>query len=335
MHARLRGDHDQALAHFRRAKALRPDSLLALGHLATALIRGGAISEGLAAWVLADHLVGAYSQDGACAVWDGRALGSDRLLIITSYGFGDTLQFLRFVRHLREREPAARLAILIAPQLARLARDSGLFEAVHDAPVDRTAFDWQITQTQLPLALNIGAEDLLRFEPYLRVDPGAVAAAASWLPVRQPGRKRVGLRWSGKPLDFDAKRSIPFAALRPLFAVTNIDWVALVESADALAGLGEHALHDASAHLADFHATGALMCNLDLTISVDTSVVHLGGALGLPVWLIARPDPEWRWGEGGPGNPWYGSVRVFRHARGFDWDALVADMALALRAWAH
>jgi hypothetical protein len=77
------------------------------------------------------------------------------------------------------------------------------------------------------------------------------------------------------------------------------------------------------------------MRNLDLVISVDTSTVHLGGALGVPTWLIARPDYEWRWGESGEQAPWYASVRVFRHPpRTLDWAALVEGMARALRAWA-
>jgi hypothetical protein len=102
-----------------------------------------------------------------------------------------------------------------------------------------------------------------------------------------------------------------------------------------LAGLGEHPLLDVSGHLVDFYATGALMQQLDLVISVDTSTVHLGGALGRPTWLIARPDYEWRWGERGAQAPWYASVWVFRHPpQRLDWAAVVADVGQALGDWA-
>jgi tetratricopeptide (TPR) repeat protein len=329
------GRHDESLALFRRALAHNPDSLLAIGLTAVTLLGQGALREGWQVYARADELVGAYPQAQDCPVWQGEPLGTQRLLIICAYGYGDVMQFLRFVGQLREREPGARLALHIAPPLSRLARQTGWFDIIFEGEPDRAICDWQISTMRLPLALGSGNADVPRHDACLRIAPEDIAEASGWLPPRRPGVKRVGLRWYGRPLHFDAKRSIPFGRLAPLFEVPGIEWVALTEDAQALAGLGEHRLLDASSHLTDFYATGALMHQLDLVISVDTSTVHLAGALGLPVWMLARPDYEWRWGDRGESTPWYRSLRIFRHAPGtFDQDAQVERTAQALREWA-
>lgn len=143
------------------------------------------------------------------------------------------------------------------------------------------------------------------------------------------------MRWAGRIAEYDTKRSIPFQLFKRLFVdLPDIDWVALVEDGEALRALQPHPLLDVSAHLADLYATGAVACNLDLIICVDTSIAHLAGALGLPTWMAARPDLGWRWGETGDTGPWYGSVRVFRHAPGsFDWEAVVDRIEGELAAW--
>jgi tetratricopeptide (TPR) repeat protein len=324
------GRPDAALAHFRRAVALRPVSVNARVGLAMALIRCGALQKGLSEWVTGEYLAGCYGAQPACPVWDGRPLERDRLLILTVNYFGDVIQFLRFARYLRAREPHARLSIQIQPALASLAAHTGLFEAVYTGEVARDGFDWQVTQTHLALLLDVPLEEVSRFEPYLQIPAEQVLAAASWLPARRPGRLRVGLRWAGMPKLADGKRSLPFAMLQPLFDVPDVDWVALVENPAMLAGLGAHPLIDVSEHLVDFCATGALMSHLDLIITVDTSIVHLAGALKLPAWLLPRPDPEWRWGATGASSPWYSSVRIFRHPQVYDPGAVVSDMAVAL-----
>ncbi|HEX4329869.1 MAG TPA: hypothetical protein VH105_23985 [Burkholderiales bacterium] len=321
----------QALEHFRRAVALRPADPLARVYVATALMRQGALQEGLAQWVIAECLGGTYANRAICPVWDGRPLGGARLLILTHSGYGDVIQFLRFAHHLRAREPRARLNLLIRAPLARLAQATGLFESVYTGAPEGEGFDWQVSQTHLPLLLGVEAPQLRSFEPYLQADAARLEAAQRWLPPRAAGRLRIGLRWAGHPGPFDAKRSVPLAALQPLFEVEGVDWVSLAEEPDATAlQLG---IADASAHLSDFYATAALMRQLDLVIAVDTSVAHLAGALALPTWLIARPDPDWRWGLEGEATPWYGSVRVFRHppGTGVNWAAIARDLAAALR----
>lgn len=327
------GRHDAALAHFRRAHAIRPMSTRIMGDLAVALLGDGRITEGLSTWVVGDYIAGLYPQADYCPIWDGRPLAGARLLVVTYFGQGDIIQFMRFARMLRQREPEAHLAITIPDSLARVAAASGCFDAVHGIGVDRKMFDWQVSQIQLGLLLDATMSDISACVPYLAVPASLTAAAGTWLPPRRPGSRRVGLRWYGNAGPFDTKRSMPFEALRPLFCVPDIEWVALTEEPEQLERVASHPLLEASTRLGDFLDTAALVDTLDLVISVDTSVAHLSCALGLAVWVMARPDYEWRWGRNGEFSSWYPTARVFRHRAGFDWGAMVAEIEVALRRW--
>jgi len=326
------GDARAALAHYRRAVAARPGDVGARVGLAMGLLRCGELQDGFGEWVLAEYLAGEFTRESNSPVWDGRPLRADRVLILTSNGHGDVIQLLRFARELRRREPLARLSIQLRPGLARLAAATGWFEQVFVGPIEQDIFDWQVSLTHLPQLLDLTMAELRGDAPYLTVPPADIAQAAAWLPPRREGRLRVGLRWNGNPGPFNERRSVPFDALRPLFEVQGIDWVAVVEDAASLAVLGEHPLLDLTAHLTDFQATGALLRQLDLFISVDTSTAHLAGALHLPAWILTQPCPEWRWGQFETATPWYGSLRLFRHRRGFDWEAMVGEIRDALAA---
>jgi hypothetical protein len=133
--------------------------------------------------------------------------------------------------------------------------------------------------------------------------------------------RRVGLVWAGNPRstapgsDIDSRRSIDPALLAPLAEVPGIEWHSLQLGPAARCGARlapGFRLRDMTAQIGDFADTAALMANLDLVISVDTSVVHVAGAIGAPTWMLNRFDSHWRWGPDGEATPWYPSVRIFR-----------------------
>lgn len=326
------GLYPRALDHFRRALALRADLPMPRTFLAGALLRQGLLREGLTEWVMAEIGGGIYSNRDTCPVWAGQPLGQRRLLLIAHSGFGDIIQYLRFGRLLREREPQAHIALLVNGAMARLAQGMGCFDAVHRDGVGES-FDFQVTQTQLALLLDVQPADLLAGYPYLRAPQEAVQAAAAWLPpCADATRLRVGLRWSGSSSLLRARRSMTLAHCAPLFAVAGVEWVALVEDAAAASEARAHGLVAVSDRISDFQDTAALMANLDLVISVDTSIANLGGALGVPTWVMCGAGADWRWGKTGTASPWYASARVFRHPpEGLDWAAMVAQVARALR----
>lgn len=152
-----------------------------------------------------------------------------------------------------------------------------------------------------------------------------------------PGLK-VGISWRGgthqsrSPL-----RSLALADWEPLLEIPGVSFVSLQYTAGADAEVQalrdrayEHVTHWPAA-IADYEDTAALVCALDLTVSVCTAVIHLAGALGRPVWVMAPYAPEWRYGHAGTAMPWYTSARLFRQEKADDWSAVLRGVATALR----
>ena len=146
-------------------------------------------------------------------------------------------------------------------------------------------------------------------------------------------RRRIGLVWAGNPEHHnDARRSVPTSALAPLAALQGIDWVNIQRGARGPELTIMHRLPAPSPRIADFADTAALIDTLDLVIAVDTSVAHLAGALGKPVWIMLPHAPDWRWMRDRSDSPWYTSAGLFRQPRAGDWDAVVGQVVAALGA---
>jgi len=192
-----------------------------------------------------------------------------------------------------------------------------------------SALDLECPLPSLPFALGLTLARVPEDVPYLTPDPARVAAWAARVAML-PGR-RVGLAWAGNPFHVDdARRSIPPALLAPLLAVPDVSFVGLQPGRPRAAPQ----IHDWTADLHDFADTAALVQTLDLTISVDSAVAHLAGALGRPVWLLNRFDTDWRWLREGDGCPWYPTLRQFRQPAPADWPSAVAAAATCLATWA-
>ncbi|HEX3407385.1 MAG TPA: tetratricopeptide repeat protein [Caulobacteraceae bacterium] len=268
-----------------------------------------------------------------CPDWEGEPLAGKRLLVFAEQGFGDTLQFVRFVPRLASL--GAQLTLLVEPPLKRLlAASLPDMEVMDQLPAD-AAFDAQAAMLCLPRLTGVTEATVPAATPYLAVDPTAAAGWASRL-ATLPGR-RVGLVWAGAarrehPANaaIDARRSLRLAQLAPL-AAADVQFVSLQigePAAEAAPpGLG---LVDWTAEIGDFADTAALVAGLDLVITVDTSVAHLAGALGRPVWILSRFDGCWRWLEDRDDSPWYPTARIFRQPAPGVWDAVIASVAAAL-----
>jgi len=169
--------------------------------------------------------------------------------------------------------------------------------------------------------------------PYVHADASRVA---SWRDALLPDESwlRVGLVWAGRPQQWDdRKRTISLAMLAPLAAVTGVTFYSLQKgpaAAEAAAPPPGMKLVDPSARIADFSDTAALASLLDLVVTIDTSVAHLAGAMGLPVWVLTAHAPDWRYHLGREDNPWYPTMRLFRQQRDGDWTGAIARVAAAL-----
>jgi Tfp pilus assembly protein PilF len=259
------------------------------------------------------------------------------ILICAEQGLGDSLQFCRYVPLLAAM---AKVVLLVPKPLQQiLAKLDGTARIITEGD-DLPQFDAWIPMMSLPLAFGTTVATIPSAVPYLFAD---AKRTSHWRGRLEPlhGR-RVGLVWSGSPRVDDPKshlvdlrRSITLECLAPLGSDSEVSFVSLQKgeaAAQARTPPDGLVLHDWSADLDDFLDTAALIDALDLVISVDTSVAHLAGALGKPVWILNRFDQCWRWLSGRTDSPWYPTARLFQQEFPGDWAGVIQQVATALRA---
>lgn len=247
--------------------------------------------------------------------WDGQA--ALPLLVTAEQGLGDTLQFIRYAPMVKARVP--RLVIAVQPPLLTLLQ--------HSFP------DLELIGADAPIPQGLATHCRLLDLPQWFNAPNTAyltAPALPW-PLALP-HPCFGLVWAGNPAHLnDANRSLPLSALAPIIAPFAKHGVSLQKGpqAAALATCGLP-LHDGGARCADFADTAALIQQLDLVITVDTSVAHLAGGLGKLVWLLLPYDPDWRWQHQRRDTPWYPMMTLYRQVKPQDWHAPLAQLAADL-----
>lgn len=270
---------------------------------------------------------------------DAVARSGKRLLVVPEQGYGDSLQFVRYLPLLLER--FSQVGYICPQPLRRLyeqslsARWPGLV-MLDDAYADVSGWDYQCPLMSLPMAFGTRV-DTIPAPVYLQADAEHSAAWRARLDaLPEPGLPRVGIVWAGgqSGLTGDMARSLPFARLAPLLATHGVRWISLQKTSDdtrrADAGASAR-LIDWMDEVTDFADTAALIDNLDLVIAVDTSVAHLAAAMGKPVWLLNRFAGCWRWLRQRDDSPWYPGMRIFTQPQRGDWSDVLSRVTLALQ----
>jgi hypothetical protein len=266
--------------------------------------------------------------------WHGEPIEQRTLLIHAEQGFGDTLQFVRFVPLAAQR--AARVVLEVQPQLLPLLAPAAQAWRVTLIPqgAPRPAADLQCPLLSLPLALGTSFDTLPGRTPYLDVPP---TYGRKWRgSLGGQAKRKVGIAWSGR-IQQNETRSMPLAALDPLFALDGIDWIVLQPalSEDERAALDAHpraaSIHRFDTRIGDFADTAAIIERLDEVVSIDTSIAHLAGALRKPLWLMLPFAPDWRWFDGDTRSPWYPGATLVRQPRPGAWGEVVDAVANELR----
>jgi hypothetical protein len=335
--AQWRKDYQSSIAHLQRAIALDPANRGSYVALAQSLFAAGRYDEGWRCFEAREGGLGQHPRPRG--LWDGSPIPGGALGVVAEEGIGDTIQFCRYVATVRDR--VARVYLVVDGQYAALAPLLREMDGIDAVVTDRrTGPPINAYVPVMTLAHLAGASPAHPLDvPYLRAPPEREArwrARLGETPLR-----RVGLVWGGNPRstarasDIDSRRSIDPALLAPLAEVPGIEWHSL-QLGPAAARAGRLAaafrLRDMTEHIGDFADTAALIANLDLVISVDTSVVHVAGAIGAPTWMLNRFDSCWRWGPDGDATGWYPSVRIFRQPAFGDWPSVVAAVRDALAA---
>ena len=324
---------DEAFATLQRSLAAAPNDAQTLFYLATLQLLTGDFEQGWLArearWRLPS--VGLVDRGFSGPLWRGdQPLEGKTILLHSDEGLGDAIQFARYVPLVAAL--GARVILEVEPPIQRLLGGvEGVAECVGRSSAP--AFDLHCPLGALPLAFGTRLDTIPLAQGYVPAPPAArVKAWQDRLGART--RFRVGLVWAGNPdHKNDHNRSMALRTLAPLLDC-GVQFVSLqkgIRDQDR-SFLAEHPdIVDLTEHLTDFSETAALMGCLDLVISVDTSVAHLAGALGVPVWTLVPFNPDWRWLLNRDDSPWYQSMRLFRqHERG-NWASVVDEVRAELK----
>jgi tetratricopeptide (TPR) repeat protein len=358
----LQGDVVEGPALLRRAVELAPDWPVAHVNLGIFFVRERRWSEALAAFHAAldadpgcvyarfcesnlylmqgDYARGYGMYDAHRAVyphryrerrWDGSPLAGRTILLYAQHGLGDTLQFVRYVPRVAALGGRVLLQVQSAllPLLGRMPGAERVFATTENGG----PFDCQASLLELPAILGDTLETIPAEVPYLRADPALRARWAARL-ASDDGFK-VGIAWHGTPEQKDGL--IRRCALRDLAPLWNVPGVS-VYSLQVGAGSEELTMEVPVRDLGGidresgaFMDTAAVMESLDLVVTIDTSVVHLAGGLGRPVWMVVPYWADWRWMVDRADSPWYPTMRIFRQPRPGAWTPVFAEVAAALR----
>jgi tetratricopeptide (TPR) repeat protein len=326
---------DQARHHYSEALRLQPDFPEARLNRAHLRLLEGDYEHGWvdyeSRWLMKDAEPFRCHQE----LWDGSLLVGRTILLHWEQGMGDTLQFVRFVPLVKDK--GGRVILTCQPRLFDLlSRCKGFDQLIrHGDPLPE--FDVHAPLATLPKLLGITVETIPADVPYLFAAP---AQLEHWRRELPPGDTlKVGIAWQGNPrYGGDRHRSIPLVYFLPLARIPGVQMYSLQKSdgADQLQSLAPGTgILDLAARLDErggaFMDTAAALKNLDLVITCDTSIGHLAGGLGVPVWTLLSFNSDWRWMLDRHDSPWYPTIRLFRQQRPGDWAEVFMQVADALR----
>jgi tetratricopeptide (TPR) repeat protein len=326
--------YDEAEASIRKALRIDPGKISAHWNLSLTLLRTGRMEEGWREheWRWKKEIFQRFVFGFTQPRWNGsQTLAGKTILLTAEQGFGDSIQFARYALPLVQR--GAKVLILAPRGLLELFSASlpiaGAFHTTHDLP----PFDFHIPLLSLPLAFGTTLESIPAEVPYLKPPWSRGIAWKQKLPPRSA--IRVGLVWAGSPTHTnDMHRSLSLSMIEPLLQVSSCEFVVLqkeiaeddkriIDAHPDLLVVGEE--------FGDFSDTAAVISMLDLVITVDTSVAHLAGAMGKPVWILIPLLADWRWMRLRTDSPWYPTAKLYRRPPDSSWEAVIQRLCVDLR----
>ncbi len=325
--------HADAVASFDKAIGLQKDYADANFNRALSLLTLGDLSRGFEQyeWRWKRSGMTDTRRGYGKPLWLGEyPLARKTILLHAEQGLGDTIQFARYAPLLARAGATVRLEV--PPELKTLLAGLEGVASCHARGETLPAYDVHCPLGSLPLALKTEPGNIPTGIPYLHADEIRLAKWRSAL-AALPG-KRVALAWAGNVSHAnDRNRSIDLKLLEPLFSIEGISFLSIqreLRGNDAEV-LARHAnVTHLGGELADMADTAAIAALADLTISVDTSVVHLAGSLARPVWVMLPFAPDWRWTLTGDSSPWYPQARLFRQPALGDWPSAIATLRAEL-----
>ncbi|MGC2603824.1 MAG: tetratricopeptide repeat protein [Rhodomicrobium sp.] len=330
------GRFGEAMDDFKRSLALDPSLVEGHSNLGALQLLLGDFKRGWEGYEYRKLWGGECKVDAKALwpVWNGELIAGKKLLVLDEAAHGDIILLARYFPILAALGAGA--TFLCRPRMLELLKKvPGVRLTAEIGPSER--FDYQVHLFSLPRVLKTRLQTIPPRVPYIEAEP---ALAAKWAERLGSHGFKIGIAWQGNPdPKVDMARAAPLGAFAPLAALPEVRLISLQKgfgtdqiesSAVKVETLGKD--FDSGPHA--FLDTAAVMANLDLIISVDTSVAHLAGAMGRPVFVALKHVPEWRWMLNRNDSPWYPAMRLFRQSARGDWNGVFAEMARAVEAMA-
>jgi Flp pilus assembly protein TadD len=332
-----RGERELAKVQFREGIAREPEGAAAHMGLGELLLSLGEYLPGWTEYAWRNRLDQARGTlpKMHAAPWNGMRIPGGKILLVADQGYGDMIQFARFIPRVRERVP--HLIIGWGPEVTALLGSHADITQCFDKWPDVPPHDAYVLLSSLPQIFHIEMHNIPVPVPYLRANPERIAHWRTRFDnVLPAGKLRVGIAWAGRPTHpNNARRTLRLEKFHPFLSNDDVAFVTLQKPfppEDRAYAATRPNLLDISADLENFAETGAVMEALDLVISVDTAIVHLAGALNRPAWVLIPEPADWRWLLDREDSVWYNSLRLFRQQKPTEWDPVLARVAAALAA---
>ena len=327
------GKLEEAAASYNRAIELKPDYVDAQLNKAFISLLKGNYKDGWQGYEWRLHTKNYVHRTFQQPMWNGSPLKGKTILIHTEQGIGDNIQFVRYLPMVQAQ--GGRVIFECLPELVNLLRHcAGIDKIITKSPsgISSEQFDVHVPLLSLPGLFNSTLDSIPSDVPYISVDPALID---QWrLRLSDDHKYKVGIVWAGNPDHAkDKRRSCSLSDFATLAGTQEISFYCLQKGSasvetDRCPGMEKIIRLDSE--LTDFTDTAAVIANLDLVISVDTSVAHLAGAIGKPVWTLLPFVPDWRWLLERDDSPWYPSMRLFRQTTMHDWNGVFKQVQKSL-----
>ena len=335
-----KGEIEAAISELRIAIALNPDSAEVHFNLSSLLLLLGKYEEGWSEYeyrldmnFLSRNQV--RSRQFTKTKWAGQDLEGSTILVYDEQGFGDSIQFIRFLHLIEAR--GGKVILETSPLLYDLFQQFNQLTIVEqiiskddsDTDLDSLNYEYYASLISLPYLFGITLDNIPAADSYLAGRPDKIVSGIS-SDSKCEHKRRVGLVWAGsKTHRNDHNRSIDLNQLKLLLPREDCEFYSLQvgrENSENDQILGEFGVSDLSSQLTDFSMTASAILQLDLIITVDTAVAHLAGALGKQVWTLIPFIPDWRWLMERSDSPWYSSMQLFRQPKRGDWESVLIEV---------